>query len=887
MQMISSTQVRELFLKYFEDRGHRRVKSSSLVPENDPTLLFTNAGMNQFKDVFLGFEKRDHSRAVTSQKCMRVSGKHNDLETVGRTARHHTFFEMLGNFSFGDYFKTEAIEFAWELCTAVYKLDPKRLLITVYRDDDDAYDIWKERMGIPESRIYRFGEADNFWAMGDTGPCGPCSELHYDLGISPLGHESCDLECDCGRYVEIWNLVFMQYNRDASGQVTPLPSPSIDTGMGLERISCVVQGVQSNYDTDLFTPLIREAGRLTGRLYGQEDRHDVSLRILADHSRAAAFLINDGVMPGNEGRGYVLRKILRRAIRHGRMLGRDDPFLFTLTALVSELMKDAYPELEKSRDYAATIVCNEEERFSSTLSQGMQLFEEIYERSLKRGDRQLPGSEIFRLYDTYGFPLDLSREIAAERRIGVDEPGFYAELEQQRERARASWKGAEKVLRPVFREVADKTRETEFTGYLETADVPGRVMTIISGDQTVERLGQDQTGEVVLDRTPFYAEAGGQVGDKGTIENERCLAMVEDAYSPLAGLRVHKVTVKQGELRINDSVRSTVFPEERRSTARNHTATHLLHAALREVLGEHVKQAGSLVAPDRLRFDFTHFRPVTREELREIEQQVNRKIRDNIAVQTELCDLEQALERGAIALFGEKYQQQVRVVQVPGFSMELCGGTHVSRTGDIGLFKIVAESSIAAGVRRIEAVTGEQALQKFLENEALLARLSDLLHSRPEELPQLAERLLREAKEARKEIDQLQLKLATRETGGAVAEAREVGGVRVLSKKVENLDRTALRNLADQLKHQLHSGVVVLGMPADGKVSLVAMVTPDLTDRIQAHLLLRHIAPLVGGGGGGRAEMAEAGGKDPSRLEEALEQAYDVVARILSGQPAR
>jgi alanyl-tRNA synthetase len=880
--MITSTQVRELFLKYFEDRGHKRVKSSSLVPENDPTLLFTNAGMNQFKDVFLGFEKRDYSRAATSQKCMRVSGKHNDLETVGRTARHHTFFEMLGNFSFGDYFKTDAIEFAWELCTGIYKLDPSRLLITVYREDDEAYNIWRDRMSIPETRIYRFGEADNFWSMGDTGPCGPCSELHYDLGVSPIGHQNCDLDCNCGRYVEIWNLVFMQFNRDESGKMTPLPSPSIDTGMGLERISCVVQGASSNYDTDLFTPIIQEAGRLTGRIYGQEDRHDISLRILADHSRAAAFLVNDGVMPGNEGRGYVLRKILRRAIRHGRMLGKEEPFLFTLTALVAELMKDAYPELEKSRDYAATIVRNEEEKFSSTLSQGMQLFEEIYERSIKRGDRQLPGAEIFRLYDTYGFPLDLSREIATERQIEVDEPGFYAELEQQRERARASWKGTEKVMRPIFREIAEKTQQTEFTGYTQTVDVPGRVVAIISGDSAVEKLGPNQAGEVVLDRTPFYAEAGGQVGDKGIIENETCHASVEDAYSPLGGLRVHKVTVKQGELGVNDPVKSSVFPEERRSTARNHTATHLLHAALRDVLGEHVKQAGSLVAPDRLRFDFTHFRPVTREEIREIEQQVNRKIRDNLALQTEVCDLEQALERGAIALFGEKYQQQVRVVQVPGFSMELCGGTHVSRTGDIGLFKIVAESSIAAGVRRIEAVTGEQALQKFLENETLLARLSDLLHSRSEDLPQQAEKLLREAKEARKEIDQLQMKLATRETGGAVADAREVGGIRVLSKKVENLDRSALRNLADQLKNQLQSGVVVLGMPSDGKVSLVAMVTSDLTDRIQANLLLRHIAPLVGGGGGGRAEMAEAGGKDPSRLDEALEQTFEVVARILS-----
>ena len=879
--MKTSSQIREDFLRYFEGHGHKRVKSSSLVPENDPTLLFTNAGMNQFKDVFLGFEKRDYVRATTSQKCMRVSGKHNDLETVGRTARHHTFFEMLGNFSFGDYFKKEAIRFAWELCTGVYALPKDRLFITVYRDDDEAFDLWKQDMGIPESRIYRLGEADNFWAMGDTGPCGPCSELHYDLGTSPAGHTDCDLTCSCGRYVEIWNLVFMQYNRDGSGVMTPLPSPSIDTGMGLERIACVAQGVRSNYDTDLFVPLIQEASRLTGVTYGQDENRDVSLRIAADHSRACAFLIHDGVVPGNEGRGYVLRKILRRAIRHGNMLGTEHPFLYTLTTLVAELMKDAYPELQDSREYAATVVKHEEEKFSSTLSLGMSLFDDIAETVGRQGKRLLPGADLFKLYDTYGFPLDLAKEIAAERDLDVDEAGFHTELEKQRERARASWKGGERTVREIYREAAGRGFETEFTGYSETADVPGTVLAVLQGDELKQELGEKEGGEIVLDRSPFYSEAGGQVGDKGMIENETTHAQVENVFTPISGLRLHRVTIRHGRIRVGDSVLSTVFPEERRSTARHHTATHLLHAALREVLGTHVKQAGSLVAPDRLRFDFTHYKPVTKDEIREIELLVNRRIQDNLPVQTELSDLDQAIQRGAMALFGEKYQQQVRVVSVPGFSLELCGGTHVSRTGDIGLFKIVSESSISAGVRRIEAVAGEVAVQRYLEEDKLLADLSDLLRTRPDGLARSVERILGDLKEAQKQVEQLQLKLARNETG-SVSQVREVKGVRVLSQRVENLDRNALRTLADQLKNKLESGVVVLGAPTDGKVSLVVMVTADLTGRIRADQLIRKIAPVVGGGGGGRPDMAEAGGRDVSKLDEALQQTYSAVAELLS-----
>ncbi|MBI4446750.1 MAG: alanine--tRNA ligase [Acidobacteria bacterium] len=878
----TANQIREIFLDYFEKRGHRRVNSSSLVPENDATLLFTNAGMNQFKEVFLGRERREYRRAASSQKCMRVSGKHNDLETVGRTARHHTFFEMLGNFSFGDYFKKEAIEYAWELCTTVYGISPDQLLTTVYRDDVEAYSFWRDRIGIPESRIFRLGEEDNFWSMGETGPCGPCSELHYDFGNSPSGHTECTLECDCGRYVEIWNLVFMQFNRDASGTLTPLPSPSIDTGMGLERVSCVLQGVQSNYDTDLFRPLIEEASRLTGMAYGESMGSDVSLRILADHSRACSFLIHDGVIPGNEGRGYVLRKILRRAIRHGKMLGKNEPFFFTLTALVAELMQEAYPELQHSRDYASKIVRNEEEKFSTTLTYGMQMLEEIFAEAQKRGQRRLPGEQVFRLYDTYGFPLDLTYEIATERQFEVDEEGFLQEMEKQRARARASWKGAEKAVKPVYQELASEKLATEFTGYTEIHDVPGRVLALIRNEKRVDSLAAGEAGELVLDRSPFYAEAGGQVSDRGVVENEKMHADVLEVSSPVSGIRVHRVEVKRGILHTGDLVRANVYTSLRLSTARNHTATHLLHAALRQVLGEHVKQAGSLVAPERLRFDFTHYQPLTTREIQEIEELVNQKILENIGVRTEIKPLEEALKGGAMALFGEKYQDKVRVVQVPGFSTELCGGTHVQRTGDIAVFKIVDEGGISAGVRRIEALTGEVALSRFQEDELLLKRLSEELRSRREELERVTTRVLRELKEANRTIEELRLQLARQESSRASEAAREVKGVRVLAQKVENLDKNGLRTLADQLKNKLGSGVVVLGMPADGKVSLIAMVTSDLTDRIKANVLLQKIAPLVGGGGGGRAEMAEAGGKDPSHLDQALEQTYQVVGELLS-----
>jgi alanyl-tRNA synthetase len=878
--MSTAAEIREEFLNYFESKGHKRVQSGSLVPENDPTLLFTNAGMNQFKDVFLGLEKRDFKRAASSQKCMRVSGKHNDLETVGRTARHHTFFEMLGNFSFGDYFKKDAIRYAWELCTQVYPIPPDRLTITVYQDDDEAFQLWQNDIGIPPERLVRMGEEENFWAMGPTGPCGPCSELHYDTGTSPAGHPSCTVECDCGRFVEIWNLVFMQFNRDSSGELTPLPSPSIDTGMGLERLACVLQGASSDYDTDLFRPIIQEACRQMDVVYGQDEKKDISLRILADHSRACTFLINNGVSPGNEGRGYVLRKILRRAIRHGKILGAQEPFIYTLAALVAELMKDAYPELLATREYAAKIVRNEEEKFSATLIHGTQLLDEICDST--SAQEPLSGKDLFRLYDTYGFPFDLAREIAAERGLSVDEKGFYAEMEKQRTRARASWKGGEKEIRPIYQELVRQELETEFTGYTRFRDVSGRILAIVKGEKRVSELAQGETGEIILDQTPFYAESGGQVADRGTLSTDTAQALVQDVYSPISGLRLHKVQIPEGRLRENDTVLANISLIDRAHTNRNHTATHLMHAALREVLGEHVKQAGSLVDPERLRFDFTHYKGVSRQEIRRIEELVNEKIRQNIQVETDIRDLDEAIQEGAMALFGEKYRQQVRVVKVPGFSMELCGGTHVTHTGSIALFKIVHEGSVSAGVRRVEALTGEPALVRFLDDETLIRRVSEEFKVQRTDLIATLDKMSQELKETTKQVEQLQWKLAQKESADVLEEVREIQGVRVLSRKFENLDRNRLRQLADELKNRLETGVVVLGTPIDGRVSLVAMVTPDLTDRISANDLIQRIAPLVGGGGGGKPDMAEAGGKDPAGLGEALEQTYRVVEELLN-----
>jgi alanyl-tRNA synthetase len=879
--MKSSHEIREAYLKFFENNGHKRVKSGTLVPKDDPTLLFTNAGMNQFKNVFLGTDKREYSRATTSQKCMRVSGKHNDLEMVGRTPRHHTFFEMLGNFSFGDYFKKEAIEFAWELCTEVYKLEKDKLIVTVYEEDDEAWDLWKNHMGIPENLLYRCDAQENFWAMGDTGPCGPCSELHYDLG-ERIGDTTSNFGDECDRFVEIWNLVFMQFNRDASGKMTPLPRPSIDTGMGLERIACVMQGKASNYETDLFQPIIQEASRLTGMSYGKSLETDTSLQILADHSRACMFLIDDGVVPGNEGRGYVLRKILRRAIRHGRLLGKDTPFIFTLTSLVSDLMKEAYPETINSRDYAATVVKNEEEKFSATLSHGLGILEDMFESLEKKNKKVVPGKELFKLYDTFGFPFDLASEIADEKGFSLDETGFKEELEIQRKRARASWKGTGQTINPLYQELAARDNmETDFTGYDSITEVEGVIQSILKDGKETKQLKAGEAGEVILNRTPFYAESGGQASDKGIMESNLVKAEVTQVTLPVSNLRVHEVKVLQGEINQGDPVSMSVNAESRAATAGNHTSTHLLQAALREVLGPHVKQAGSLVAPERLRFDFTHYKGLSEWETQQIEKIVNEKIHKNIKVLTEIQDLDDAVENGATALFGEKYDQKVRVVSVPGCSKELCGGTHANRTGDIAVFKITNESSISAGVRRIEAITGARAVHKFMEDETILRNIALKLNSRPAELENSVTELVENFRNAQKEVEKLQVQLAQQATSNAASEIREIEGIKVIAREVKNADRNTLRQVADDIRNRIKSGIVVLGSISGEKVSLLVMVTEDLTGRIKANELIRPVAKFVQGGGGGKPDMAEAGGKNPAGLKDALDSVYEQVEKML------
>lgn len=875
--------IRGRFLRYFEERGHRIVKSSPLIPENDPTLLFTNAGMNQFKDVFLGQEKRDYKRAASAQKCVRAGGKHNDLENVGYTARHHTFFEMLGNFSFGDYFKKEAIAYAWELVTREFGPPKERLYVTIYKDDEEAFSIWNKTVNIPKERIVRLGEEDNFWAMGETGPCGPCSEIHYDLGKSPLAEHACNFPCECGRYVEIWNLVFMQYNRDEAGKLTSLPSPSIDTGMGLERMAAVLQGKMSNYDTDLFKPLIAETCTLTLKEYGDDPKDDVSMRIVADHARAAAFLITDGVLPSNESRGYVLRKIIRRSIRHGRRLGLDDPFLYKITGVVVEIMKDAYPELIPAREYVARVVLNEEEKFSSTLTYGLKLLDDLCQAARQRGNGIIPGEEIFKLYDTYGFPLDLAKEITAEKNLTIDEAGFNAELEKQREKARASWKGLKEKVNSVYLDLSERL-QCKFLGY-ERLDYPDAKVLAIVTDQTLQNhIDAGQSGELVLDATPFYPEGGGQVGDQGVIKSNEAILRVVDTHSPVGNLIVHKVNVEKGRLRVGDHVTAHVDEGKRRSTMRNHTGTHLLHAALRDVLGEHVKQAGSLVAPDRLRFDFSHFASLSPREVQKIEELVNEQIQLDKPVVTQIMGLDHAFASGALAFFGERYaSSNVRVVNVPDFSKELCGGTHVKHTGEIGLLKITNESSIAAGIRRIEAITGEKALQRLQEDEKILADLTQTLKAPRQELLGAVERLGAQIKEMARELESLKLKLAERETETSVTPPREVKGVKVLAHKVENIiDKTALRNLADKLRNRLKSGVVILAAPqADNKTAVVVMITSDLTSKLSAGKIVKQMAPLIGGGGGGRADLAEAGGKDVSKLDNALQTSYKIVEDFL------
>ena len=865
--MKTSNELREAFLGYFRSRGHEVVASSSLVPGNDPTLLFTNSGMVQFKDVFLGADPRSYTRAVTSQRCVRAGGKHNDLENVGYTARHHTFFEMLGNFSFGDYFKREAIAFAWEFLTREMGLARDRMWITVFEDDDEAADIWRRDIGIDSSRIVRCGEKDNFWSMGDIGPCGPCSEVFYDHGPEVAGGPPGSPDEDGDRFVEIWNLVFMQFNRDADGNMSRLPKPSVDTGMGLERAAAVLQGVHGNYEIDLFRNLIRRAAELTGA----EDQRDKSLRVIADHIRSCAFLIVDGVLPSNEGRGYVLRRIVRRAIRHGHRLGMREPFFHRLVADLEAEMGGAYPELAERRAVVERILRQEEDRFAATLDQGMRMFEG--ELALLRGST-VPGEVVFRLYDTFGFPEDLVADVARERGLTVDHEGFEREMAAQRERARSGSRFG------AVRDRRDAVEGTsEFTGYDRLRD-RARVVGLYVDDQPVEALDPEDHGAVVLERTPFYPEGGGQVGDRGHLRGSGWRFEVSDTRSSASAI-VHHGVATEGRIRLGDEIDAAVEEGARRDTARNHSATHLLHAALREVLGSHVQQRGSLVAPDRLRFDFSHFEPVGPVARQEIERLVNAWILDNVDVRTETMPLDDALERGAIAFFGEKYDSNVRVLAIGDVSLELCGGTHVVRSGDVGLFKIVSETGIAAGVRRIEAVTGAGALAWVSALEEREARVMALMKSDPESLEERVGQVVMRARELERELEKARGKLAVQEGETLLGQAVDVEGLRVLAARCEAAGPKALREMLDRVRSRIEHGLVVLGSVDGEKVSLVAGVSKDLTDRVQAGPLINFVAGQVGGKGGGRPDMAQAGGNDPSNLEPALASVEDWVRERL------
>jgi len=869
-------EIRRSFLNYFAEKGHRIVSSSSLVPRKDPTLLFTNAGMVQFKGVFLTEETRDYVRAVTSQKCVRAGGKHNDLENVGKTARHHTFFEMLGNFSFGDYFKEGAIDMAWDLMIHRWGLPKEKMWATIYLDDDEAFGLWKKI--VPEDRIVRLGEKDNFWAMGDTGPCGPCSEIIIDQGEDVgCGKPECAVGCDCDRFLELWNLVFMQFNRDSEGKLHPLAKPCIDTGLGLERISAVLQGVRSNYETGLFIPVIKEVETISGVPYGRQLKSDISMRVIADHSRASTFLISDGVLPSNEGRGYVLRRIMRRAMRHGKMLGVEKPFLYQTSAKVVDLMKEAFPELRETASFVSTVIRNEEERFTDTLDSGLKLLREELEKLRTKGEKVLSGEMAFRLYDTFGFPLDLTVDILQEDGLSLDEEGFNAQMEGQRQKSKQSWQGiGEGRGKEIYHRLSSEGVKTEFLGY-EEVRADSRILKIIKDSEAVPVAAEGDDIEVITEKTPFYGETGGQVGDQGVIFHEGFSLEVHDTHRPLEDMVVHQAKVKRGVVKEGMEASLWVEKDRRQAIMLNHTATHLLQAVLREVLGTHVHQAGSLVAPDRLRFDFTHFAAIEKDVLGRIEALVNQKIRENLKVETKVMGVEEALQTGAMALFGEKYGDNVRVIMMADFSIELCGGTHTGQTGDIGLFKILSEAGIAAGVRRIEAVTGERAYQFIKEQERELLEIASSLRAQPGELSAKLERLLQAQKELEREILSLQGKLSHQEILDLLPSVREAKGVKVLSAKVDGKDPKQLREFVDQLKAKIGSGIVLLGSQNQDKVSLIMGVTADLTKRFNAGVLIKKIAQSMGGTGGGRPDFAQAGGTDPGKLDEALTSIDDLI----------
>ena len=894
--IMTGSELRQRFLEYFSRHGHTVVRSSPLVPAHDPTLLFTNAGMVQFKGVFLGEERREYKRAVTAQKCVRAGGKHNDLENVGRTARHHTFFEMLGNFSFMDYFKQEAVAFCWELLTVELGLPKDRLKATVFTDDDDALALWKKVAGMSDERVLRLGEKDNFWAMGDTGPCGPCSEVHFHQGEhlpcpeERAGRQCLGPACDCDRWLEIWNLVFMQFNRDASGKMTPLPKPSIDTGLGLERVAAVMQGKQSNFDTDLLRPLITRVERLASKRYGADAEHDVSMRVIADHARAATFLITDGVTPSNEWRGYVLRRIMRRAMRHGRMLGLERPFLWDVTATVVEILGEAYPEIVEARGRVADAVKQEEERFSETLGLGTAKIREYLEAHAHDPRKIADGKFLFTLYDTHGFPTDLAQEVFQDAGWSVPPEAmqqFEAEMEAQRERARAGASfGAAAVegdaTVEIYRQLSAQIAKPEFLGYTQLA-TPARILVLVGEGRRLTEAGQGLVVEVILDRTPAYAESGGQMGDTGAIMGREGQGSIEDTYYRGGHLIVHRVRVSQGRLRENEEVAVSVESARRRGLQLHHTGTHLLHAALRKILGTHVTQAGSLVAPDHLRFDFSHGGSLKDGEVEKVEDLVNEHVQANIVVTPAEMDLQAALKSGAMALFGEKYGDRVRVIRIGDFSTELCGGTHLDATGQIGLFKVVSEGAVASGVRRIEAVTGEAARRHVGQEEAALRESAGLLKIPPLELPRRLQKLLDEQRQLEKQVQQLEARLAKNRAHELAAAAKTVSGVTVLAARIDGLDAEGLRSVMDTLRERMGPGVICLGSSMGGKVALVASVSKDLTKRIQAGKLVQEVAPLVGGKGGGRPDLAQGGGPDASRLDEALalvpafvERAYKV-----------
>jgi alanyl-tRNA synthetase len=872
---MTGNEIRSQFLNYFEKHNHRVVRSSSLVPQDDPTLLFINAGMVQFKRVFLGEDKRDYVRATTSQKCVRAGGKHNDLENVGYTARHHTFFEMLGNFSFGDYFKEGAIEFAWDLLTNGYGLPEDKLYGSIYLDDDEAYELWRKNIGLPDERIVRFGEEDNFWSMGDTGPCGPCSEILIDRGEQyGCGKPDCAVGCECDRYLEIWNLVFMQFNRDASGQMTPLPKPSIDTGMGLERIVSLIQDVPTNFDTDLIQPIIRETENLAEQRFGESGPTDVAMKVIADHSRAAAFLIGDGILPSNEGRGYVLRRILRRAIRYGRNIGLDKPFLHKTAGVVFDIMQPAYPELSEASAFITNIIENEEIRFLETLDSGLKLLNDSLSEIKARGETEVPGDVIFKLYDTFGFPVDIVRDVVRDGNMQLDMEGFDKAMAEQRERSRSVATFA--TISDAYKKLSAAGFKAEFRGY-QMLTSESKVVLIVADGAEISEAAAGQSIELVTAETPFYAEAGGQVGDTGKITHKNFEMEVVDTIKDPTGLVIHKGNIISGKVKKGNKVTLCVDGAKRGATALNHTATHILHAVLREVLGEHVKQAGSLVAPDRLRFDFTHFSQIAPETLADIETRVNRRIRANVDTQTQEMEAETAFKSGATALFEEKYGDQVRVVSLADFSKELCGGTHTGKTGDIGLFKIVSESSIASGVRRIEGLTGEGALAYVQKTTKLLEDTAHLVKEKPDALTSKVQKILGDFKALEKEVDRLKAKAASDSAEVGADAVKSVNNTKVLVQKVSVDNPAALRELADRLKEKLKSGIVVLGSVNGPKVFLIVGVTKDLTKRFHAGNVIKQIASMVGGSGGGRPDMAQAGGTKPEKLDAALEEAYKVI----------